>query len=93
MQHAELIVSRSGYTTLMDLAAIQRSALIIPTPGQPEQEYLGDLHARTGRFLVQGQEAIDLAAALTWAPPKCAPLMEAPLLAQALKDLGDLLGR
>ena len=38
-------------------------------------------------------EAIDLAAALTWAPPKCAPLMEAPLLAQALKDLGDLLGR
>lgn len=93
MQHAELIVSRSGYTTLMDLAAIQRSALIIPTPGQPEQEYLGDLHARTGRFLVQSQQAIDLMEALAWAPPASAPLPEATLLTQALQDLGDLLGR
>ena len=64
MSGARLIVSRSGYTTLMDLAALGRSALIIPTPGQQEQEYLGRLHARTGRFLVQSQESIDLMAAM-----------------------------
>lgn len=60
MANAELIVSRSGYTTLMDLVALGRSAVIIPTPGQAEQEYLGELHARTGRFVVQHQEHIDL---------------------------------
>jgi hypothetical protein len=44
----------------MDLAALGRTALLIPTPGQPEQEYLGDLHRRTGRFLVQAQATLDV---------------------------------
>lgn len=61
---AELIVSRTGYTTLMDLAHIGRSALVIPTPGQEEQEYLGELHKGSGRFLVQQQNAMDLNGAL-----------------------------
>lgn len=61
---AELIVSRTGYTTLMDLAHIGRSALVIPTPGQEEQEYLGKLHSGSGRFLVQRQGAMSLEAAL-----------------------------
>jgi len=34
------IVSRSGYTTLMDLAKLEKKAFFIPTPGQEEQEYL-----------------------------------------------------
>ena len=34
------IVCRSGYSTLMDLYILRKSALIIPTPGQTEQEYL-----------------------------------------------------
>lgn len=34
------VVSRSGYTTLMDLARLEKKAFFIPTPGQPEQEYL-----------------------------------------------------
>lgn len=57
---AQLIVSRTGYTTLMDLAHIGRSALVIPTPGQDEQEYLGELHARSGRFLVQAQDRLNI---------------------------------
>lgn len=61
---AELIVSRSGYTTLMDLVALRRTALVIPTPGQTEQEYLGRLHAASGRFLVQAQDRVDLHTAL-----------------------------
>jgi predicted glycosyltransferase len=57
---AQLIVSRTGYTTLMDLARIGRSALVVPTPGQQEQEYLGDLHARSGRFSVQAQDRLNI---------------------------------
>lgn len=37
-----LIVSRSGYTTIMDLAKLGKKAFFIPTPGQYEQEYLAD---------------------------------------------------
>lgn len=37
---SEYIVSRSGYTTVMELLALQKKALLIPTPGQTEQEYL-----------------------------------------------------
>jgi predicted glycosyltransferase len=34
------LVCRSGYSTLMDLFILKKSATIIPTPGQTEQEYL-----------------------------------------------------
>lgn len=37
---SELIISRSGYTTIMDLARLEKRAFFIPTPGQSEQEYL-----------------------------------------------------
>jgi predicted glycosyltransferase len=40
VRHAETIVCRSGYSTIMDLAFLERSALLVPTPGQTEQEYL-----------------------------------------------------
>ncbi len=93
MASAELIVSRSGYTTLMDLVALGRSAVVIPTPGQAEQEYLGHLHARTGRFLVQRQQDIDLEAALRdrSAAVHLKPSPGHPLLEQALDELGTLL--
>lgn len=38
------IISRSGYTTLMDTNTLQKKACLIPTPGQPEQLYLSKLH-------------------------------------------------
>ena len=37
---SKIIISRSGYTTIMDLAKLNKSAFFIPTPGQFEQEYL-----------------------------------------------------
>lgn len=37
---SEIVLSRSGYTTIMDLAVLQKKAFFIPTPGQYEQEYL-----------------------------------------------------
>ena len=39
---AEFILSRSGYSTIMDIAALQKKSILIPTPGQTEQEYLAD---------------------------------------------------
>jgi UDP-N-acetylglucosamine transferase subunit ALG13 len=40
INQSELIIARSGYTTIMDLAILQKKAFFIPTPGQKEQEYL-----------------------------------------------------
>ncbi|MEO6347718.1 MAG: glycosyltransferase [Aquaticitalea sp.] len=40
LNESSLIVSRSGYTTIMDLAKLGKKAFFIPTPGQFEQEYL-----------------------------------------------------
>ena len=37
---SDMIISRCGYTTIMDLVKLQKKAILIPTPGQSEQEYL-----------------------------------------------------
>ena len=39
---AEFIISRSGYSTIMDIAALQKKSILVPTPGQTEQEYLAE---------------------------------------------------
>jgi hypothetical protein len=36
----EVIISRSGYTTVMDICKLKKKSILIPTPGQTEQEYL-----------------------------------------------------
>jgi uncharacterized protein (TIGR00661 family) len=41
MQEAEYVISRSGYSTVMDIIALGKKSILIPTPGQTEQEYLG----------------------------------------------------
>lgn len=40
INQSKLVLSRSGYTTVMDLAKLEKKAFFIPTPGQTEQEYL-----------------------------------------------------
>ena len=40
IEQSALVISRSGYTTVMDLVKLQHKAILIPTPGQTEQEYL-----------------------------------------------------
>lgn len=37
---SDIIISRSGYSTLMDLLPLGKKCIVIPTPGQAEQEYL-----------------------------------------------------
>ena len=42
VQQADLIIARSGYSTIMDLEVlgVLNKAELYPTPGQSEQEYL-----------------------------------------------------
>lgn len=40
LNQSKMVLTRSGYTSVMDLARLQCKAFFIPTPGQPEQEYL-----------------------------------------------------
>lgn len=46
---AALIIGRSGYSTVMDIAALQKKSILIPTTGQTEQEYLAN-HLMKKRF-------------------------------------------
>jgi UDP-N-acetylglucosamine transferase subunit ALG13 len=40
IHQSEVILARSGFSTVMDLATLKKKAIFIPTPGQTEQEYL-----------------------------------------------------
>jgi len=40
INQSDLVIARSGYSTIMDLAVLQKKAFFIPTPGQSEQIYL-----------------------------------------------------
>lgn len=44
ISHSKVVISRPGYSTIMDLATLQIPCLFIPTPGQTEQEYLARYH-------------------------------------------------
>lgn len=74
---ARLIICRSGYSSLMDLAQLNKVALLIPTPGQTEQAYLADYWQQKGWALVQQQDALDIRAALE-AADTLHPAFEAP---------------
>lgn len=39
---SQLVISRPGYTTVMDLVKLRKKSVMVPTPGQSEQEYLGE---------------------------------------------------
>jgi len=61
---SEIVISRPGYSTIMDLAALGRKAIFIPTPGQSEQEYLGNKLMEKRIALCVGQDTFDLRLAL-----------------------------
>ncbi len=50
MNRAKFVIARSGYSTIMDMVELGKKGLLIPTPGQTEQEYLGEYLAKKGYF-------------------------------------------
>jgi UDP:flavonoid glycosyltransferase YjiC (YdhE family) len=61
LQKAALVICRSGYSTIMDLAVLGKKALLIPTPGQSEQEYLAAYLKEKKYFQTCTQDALQLA--------------------------------
>jgi len=59
IETSDNIISRSGYTTIMELVSLNSTALIIPTPGQTEQEYLAEYLSGKGWFCTQIQSKIN----------------------------------
>jgi predicted glycosyltransferase len=58
---AKSLVCRSGYTTMMELAGLGKAGvLLVPTPGQPEQEFLAVHAQQAGLAFWQDQDALDL---------------------------------
>jgi hypothetical protein len=68
IMESEVVICRSGYSSLMDLVTLQKRALLIPTEGQTEQEYLAETLARQNRFISQEQNALDVEYALSELP-------------------------
>ncbi|MFT4536456.1 MAG: hypothetical protein ACJA1A_000174 [Saprospiraceae bacterium] len=60
INRSKQVVCRAGYSSIMDLVALGKGATLIPTPGQYEQEYLGEtLNGKHG-FRYMGQDSIEL---------------------------------
>jgi len=60
LNESEIVVCRSGYSSIMDLVKLNKRAILIPTPGQTEQEYLADYLSKIGEFLVANQSEFNL---------------------------------
>lgn len=61
---ADLVLCRSGYSSVMDLLMLGKRAILVPTPGQTEQEYLAELCLEKGWFYSQPQDKFDLQKAI-----------------------------
>lgn len=60
LNRARVTITRSGYTTLMELAELGKRALFVPTPGQSEQEYLARFHRDRGHVWSTTQRRLDI---------------------------------
>jgi len=58
------IISRAGYTTIMDLIALKRPAILVSTPGQTEQEYLAEYYSLRKMFVTMKQEEFNITDAI-----------------------------
>lgn len=82
---SDLVVCRSGYSTLMDLSVLGKKALLIPTPGQTEQEYLAQRFQAKGYCATQSQYGLDLAKGLEDAR-RCEGIPAKENIGKALKN-------
>lgn len=65
IRSAKYIISRSGYSTLMDLMCLKKkNILLVPTPGQTEQVYLAERMQELFGFISQSQTKLSIKEAL-----------------------------
>ena len=64
LQNAGIIIARAGYSTIMDLITLNKTAIIIPTPGQTEQEYLANYLHNKNIFIRVEQKKLNIKTAI-----------------------------
>ncbi|MBL7751853.1 MAG: hypothetical protein JNN29_10720, partial [Chitinophagaceae bacterium] len=64
IEKAEWIIARAGYSTIMDLTTLQKKAILIPTPGQSEQEYVANYLQKKGIFFSERENSFSLKTSL-----------------------------
>jgi hypothetical protein len=64
MEQSGIIICRSGYSTIMDLARLSKNAIFVPTPGQTEQLYLAKTLFHRGICYYKDQADFKLTKAL-----------------------------
>lgn len=57
---SKYVLCRAGYSSIMDLAKLRKKAILIPTPGQTEQEYLATHLENYLLFHIQSQDDLDI---------------------------------
>lgn len=64
IHQSELILSRAGYSTIMDLATLGKKAILVPTPGQTEQEYLAKMLKEKNTCYTSTQDQLNIEEAI-----------------------------
>ncbi|MBC8457670.1 MAG: glycosyltransferase [Deltaproteobacteria bacterium] len=89
---ARFIICRSGYSSIMDLASLKKTAYLVPTPGQTEQEYLADYLSENNMFPYCKQKNFNLQDAISVLDNYKSKHLEfdPDLLAKAITELEEM---
>jgi uncharacterized protein (TIGR00661 family) len=64
IEKSAVVICRSGYSSIMDMVSMGKRAILVPTPGQTEQEYLARYHLDNRNFFSMEQKNFDFGKAL-----------------------------
>jgi UDP-N-acetylglucosamine transferase subunit ALG13 len=93
LSRAGLVISRAGYSTVMDLVKLGKKSILVPTPGQSEQEYLGEYLTRERIAMCMRQEefclpdALDAATDFRYAVPVVSGAIDNGLIQKEIEAL------
>ena len=89
LEASKIVVCRSGYTSVMELASLSQKAVLIPTPGQPEQEYLAEYLSSYPLFSCIKQDELNFSQLLLAAESvkNHSFSFSSGLLAEAIRDM------
>lgn len=93
LQQSEYIICRSGYTSLMELLTLQKKCIVVPTPGQTEQEFLAHSLNKQGWCFSESQHKFNLIESYTKAQQfnYCLPQFEVTKLQKLIPQLVEKL--
>jgi uncharacterized protein (TIGR00661 family) len=91
---SHIVICRSGYSSLMDLVTLGMNAILIPTPGQTEQEYLARYLMEKKIYFSMPQHHFDLlyAIEMTRNFPGLVMQNDYKILADRIQEIKKVLG-